>query len=481
MKTEKAHKPERPATLGPSLLMLAVVIAILMLFVIGLGKDVHTPLTLVTGVLIIYGVFFMHIPYKDLQSAIIENISSALEAMIIILLIGCTVGTWVASGTVPAIIYYGLQIFSPNFFLPSILIICAIMSVITGSSWTTMGTVGIAFMGVGEGLGFNPALTAGCIVCGAYFGDKQSPMSDTTNYAAAVCKTGLYDHVRSMIWTTGPAFIVSGIIFTIMGLSHDGVSDSATVQEIMDGLNAACHITPALLIPLVLMVVLIVLKMPAIPTILSCAILGGIFGMIFQGFDLSQTTDYFMNGYVGNTGNELIDTLLTRGGMSSMYFNIALMFWSLAMAGLLQRTGIIAAIMVKLHRLTQKRSSLIITHLVSEYILSFIASDPYLTMVIPANAFGDRYDALGLHRSVMSRTCEDGGTIVCPMVPWGGNGVYSANMLGVPTIEYVPYYLMGFINPIFAIICAITGIGCRKADKPAEEKDGEKAEEKISQ
>lgn len=470
MSKEKARKPERVATLGPSLLMMLVVIIFLAYFIIVGGLDAHVPLAFSVGVLMAYGVWYMHIPFKELLDSMVHSISTALEAMMIILLIGCTVGTWVASGTVPAVIYYGLNIFSPKFFLVSILIICAIMSVITGSSWTTMGTVGIAFMGIGEGMGVNPAVTAGCIICGAYFGDKQSPMSDTTNYAAAICGTGLYDHVRSMIYTTGPAFVVSGIIFTVMGLSYGDGANLEVVTEFQNGLSGAMNLNPALMIPLVLMIVLIALKVPAIPTIMSCAILGMIFGMVFQGYSLIETAGHFMSGFVGNTGIASIDKLLTRGGMASMFFNIALMIWSLAMAGLMQRTGIISAIMAKLHNLTKKRASLIITHLVAEYILSYIASDPYLTMVIPANALADSYDELGLDRSVMSRTCEDGGTIVCPAVPWGGNGVYTSSMLGVTTMHYLPYYLMFYINPIFVVICAITGFGCKMAEKKPAEK-----------
>ena len=468
MKNEKVKNPERVATLGPSLLILLACVIILSVCIIGMGQDVQIPLALCTGLLILYGGLYLHISWKDMASSIVESVASGIEVFLIIFLIGGTVGTWIASGTVPIIIDYGLHIFSPKFFLVSILIICCIMSVVTGSSWTTMGTVGIAFMGVGEGLGINPAITAGCIACGAFFGDKQSPMSDSTNYAAAVAETDLYKHVRSMLYTTGPAIIVSGIIFTVMGLNSAGNSDASVINEIITGLNDAYNMTPLLLLPLVFMVVMIILKVPAIPTMMICALLGVVFSIIFQGNTVAGAFTNMMSGYVGQTGNATIDQLLTRGGMSSMYGTIGIMCWSLSMAGMMMRDGIISSIMVKLESLTRNRTSLIVTHLISGYCLSFIAADPYLAMIIPAKAFGPKYDALGIDRCVTSRTCEDGGTLVCPMVPWGTSGVYTAATLGVATTAYLPYYLMGYINPIFVIICAVTGFGIIKAEKKPE-------------
>lgn len=470
MKIEKTRKPEKEAKLASSLLMLLACILILAYCIIGMGKDVHVPLCFCCGALMLYGVFYLRIPFADLAKSMSDSVGTSIEVMIIILLIGCTIGTWIASGTISVIIYYGLQIFSPKFFFVSILIICSIMSVITGSSWTTMGTVGIAFMGVGEGLGVNPAITAGAIICGAYFGDKQSPMSDTTNYAAAVAGTDLYKHVKSMLYTTGPAIIITGVIFTVLGLNHGASSDTSVIQEILTGLDSAFNLSPALLLPLIIMITLIVLKVPAVPTILIASLTGIVFAMIFQGFSLSDACGFFYSGFVGNTGNAVIDKLLTRGGMASMYYTIGIMLWSLSMAGLMQRTGIISAIMVKLARLTKNRQGLIVTQLISGYVLSFIAADPYLAMILPAKAFGERYDELGIDRSVLSRTCEDGGTIVCPMVPWGTNGVYSAATLGVATGAYLPFYFMGFINPLVAVFCAFSGFGMIKAEKKIEEK-----------
>lgn len=463
MKNEKIAKTEKTATLGPSVLMLLACIAILAYCIIGLGKDVHTPLALCTGLLMAYGAFYLNISWKSMAESMTESIASAIEVYLIILLIGATVGTWISSGTVPIIIVYGLNVFSPELFLPSILVICSIMSVVTGSSWTTMGTVGIAFMGVGEGLGINPAVTCGCIACGAFFGDKQSPMSDSTNYAAAVAGTDLYKHCRSMLYTTGPAIIISGIIFTIIGFTAGNTSDTAIIAEIIDGLNGAYNMTPLLLLPLVFMIVMIVGKVPAVPCMMICALLGVVFAVAVQGASMGDALGYFYSGFVGATGNATIDKLLTRGGMSSMYYTIAIMLWSLAMAGMMQRCGIISTLMHKAESLTRTRTGLITTHVISGYCLSYIAADPYLAMILPAKAFAAKYDEMGIDRCVMSRTCEDGGTVVCPMVPWGSSGVYTTATLGVATSAYLPYYFLGIINPIMSVVCAVTGFGIIKA------------------
>lgn len=462
---EKKMQPGGKCSFGAAVILLIITVVILMFGIIGCSLDPHIPILFVCGVVAIYGVVGLKIPWVDLRDSMVNSAATALEVMIIIFCIGATVGSWISSGTVPMIIYYGLEIFSPKFFFVSILVICAIMSMVTGSSWTTMGTVGVAFMGVGAGLGLNPAMTAGCIACGAFFGDKQSPVSDSTNFAAAVGGTDLYKHVKSMLYTTGPALIVSAVIFTIMGFQASGSGDTSTITAICDGLNAAYNFNIILIVPLILMIVMIVVKFPAIPTMMVSALMGLVCTVLFQGESFATALSYLYSGYVGNTGNEMIDKLITRGGMSSMYYTVALMICSLSMAGLFERTGMMDALMSKLDKITNTRAGLIITNLFSSYILSFLAADPYLAMLLPANAFGPKYDELGIDRSVCSRTLEDGGTLVCPMVPWGTSGVYTAVTLGVATTAYLPYYLMGYITPIFSIICAITGFGVFKAEK----------------
>ena len=453
------ERKEKQGSFASALIAMIIAITILLVGVVGLKLEPHIPLLFSTIVIIIYGTI-LGVPWKEMGEKIISSIATSLEAILIICLIGMTVGSWVSSGTVPLVIYYGLKIFSPQWFLISILILCSIMSIMTGSSWTTVGTIGVAFMGVGYGLGIPMGATAGAILCGSFFGDKQSPLSDSTNFAAAVAKVDLYSHVKSMFFTTSPALVVSGIIFTIIGLSYSGASADVTqVNVITEGINGAFNLNPILLLPPVLLIVLIIKKFPAIPTMMIAAISGMILTVFVQGESLANALKYMHSGYVGATGVEPVDRLLTRGGLNAMTGTITLMLMSLMLAGVLERTGVMHNIIAKVSHLTNKRFGLISTTLVSAFSLSFFAADPYLAMLLPANALGEKYDELGIDRSVLSRTLEDGGTVVCPMVPWGTSGIYCAATLGIAVMEYLPYYIMGFATPLFALIFAATGFG----------------------
>ena len=295
-------KTEREGTFGSSVLVLALAIAVLLTGVVGFKLDPHIPLLFSSSIILLYGVW-LRVPWKDMRDSIIKSISESIEAILIICLIGMTVGSWISSGTVPMVIYYGLKIFSPQFFLISVLVLCSIMSIMTGSSWTTIGTISVAFMGVGYGLGIPMGITAGAIICGAFFGDKQSPLSDSTNFAAAVAKTDLYDHVRSMIYTTGPAWLVSAVFFLFVGFSYSGgTADASQVDVITEGLAGAFNLNPVLLIPPVLLVVLIIKKFPAIPTMIIAAMMGMVLTVTVQGASLPDALRYMHSGFVGDTG-----------------------------------------------------------------------------------------------------------------------------------------------------------------------------------
>lgn len=461
----KQTKGERPGSFGGSLLALALAIAVLLTGVVGFQLDPHIPLLFSCAVILLYGVW-LRVPWKDMRDSIVKSISESIEAILIICLIGMTVGSWISSGTVPMVIYYGLKIFSPQFFLISVLVLCSVMSIMTGSSWTTVGTIGVAFMGVGYGLGIPAGLTAGAILCGAFFGDKQSPLSDSTNFAAAVAKTDLYAHVRSMICTTGPAWLVSAVFFLIAGFSYTGgAADQSQVALITQGLADAFRLHPVLLIPPVLLVVLIVKKFPAIPTMIIAAVMGMVLTVAVQGAGPAEALRYMHTGFVGQTGVAAVDQLLTRGGLNSMTGTITLMLLSLTLAGALERTGVMHRLMEKAGAVTNRRFGLIATTLVSAFCLSYFAADPYLAMLLPANALGEKYDRQGIDRRVLSRTLEDGGTVVCPMVPWGTSGIYCAATLGIPVLQYLPYYVMGFATPVFALLWAATGLFIFKTTK----------------
>lgn len=458
-KKEKLFKVERMITLPEAISIMVLFLVMLVFCLVVWGISPHIPLIMAVGVLVIYAIAGLHIPWEDLRQAMFDSVLSGLECMIIILFIGGTIGSWIASGTVPMIVAYGLKLFSPRFFLVSVLVISSVMSILTGSSWATIGTVGIAFMGVSHGLGINPAITAACIACGAFFGDKQSPVSDTTNFAAAIARTDLYSHVRSMLYTTGPAWLVSAAIFTVIGLKNSNNVDTAGIQAISDGLEQSFNFNPILILPLVIMILMIVFKVPAFCVMIVAMAMGMFNTVVFQKTSIAQAATYAYTGYVSKSGNEILDTLLTRGGVSSMYYTIGLMLFSFLMAGLLSRTGVLNSIVTKLSRLTKSRVGLVGTTVFSTILFNFLAADPYLAMLLSGRAYEDRFDEVGIARPVLSRSLEDGGTLICPMVPWGSSGTYVATTLGVATISYLPFYFIGFITPIFSLLCAAFEIG----------------------
>jgi len=452
------ERTRKETTFGQALLILILSIGILMYGIIGLKLDPQIPLLLASIVCVIYAVY-LGIPWKEIEQKSTTIIGESIQAMIIIMLIGMLVGSWMACGTVPYVIYWGLKILSPSWFLVASLIICSIMSMATGSSWTTMGTIGVALMGVGYGLGIPVGVTAGAIVCGAYFGDKQSPLSDTSNFAAAVAKVDIYDCVRSMIYSTGPALVVSGIIFTVLGFQYSGkVVDTTEVDIMMNGIAGAFNMSPLLLLPPVVLIALIIKKVPAIPGMVAAILMGVVLMVALQGETLSASLGYLQSGFVGNTGIEKIDALLTRGGLSSMMFTISLMFVSLFLASLLEVTGVTVALISKMTKVVNNRVSLITVTILSGMGLNYFAADPYLATLLPGRTFAPAFDKLNLDRKVLSRTIQDGGIVFAPLVPWGSNGIYAAAVLGVPVLTFMPYYFM-YITPIFSIICAITGFG----------------------
>lgn len=456
------NKQEKKSSFKGSVLILMIMVIIFGVCIIKYKFEAHVPISMCIGMLIIYGCTTLGIKWKDMSASIINSVSPSLECMLIILMIGATVGTWIAAGTVPYLITLGLKFMTGSHFLVSALCVCAVMSMCTGSSWTTMGTIGVAFMGVGAGLGVDPAMAAGAIVCGAYLGDTQSPLSDQTNFSSSVAKADLYTHLKSMMYTTVPAFGVCIIAFYILGMKNGGDADMSAIENMVGILEEEFNFTPVLLLPFVLMFVMVLLKIPAFPTLLICSCTGILFSVIFQGADILDAGTYWYSGFVGATGDETVDFLLTRGGITSMWYTLTLMILSLTLAGLLERCGIISNLVGGMYSLIHGILSLTVVQLIAGYVLSFIASDPYLAMLLPANAFAEKYDEFGYDRTVLSRTLENGATIVAPMVPWGSNGVYCAAALGVATIQYIPYYFMGIITPFICILCCVTGFGMLK-------------------
>jgi len=418
--------------------------------------------------------------WEDMSKGVGESINQALPAIFILLAVGALIGTWVMSGTVTTMIYYGLKILNPNIFFPTVVIVSAIISASIGSSWTTVGTIGVGLIGIAHGMGMSMPMTAGAIVSGAYFGDKLSPLSDTTNLAPAVAGSNLYDHIKHMLWTTIPSIIITLILFTIIGLNVKVGENMAIQQETLTAISNNFNTSLWLLVPVLVVVVLAVLKWKPFPTILLGALAGGIFAVIFQSEQIIQfvgKTDLsyplvmikgvwkaMYTGFTTSTGVETIDTLVNRGGMNSMLEVIWLILSALMFGGVMERTKLLNRLLISLLKLVSGTGSLIATTIFTAFATNVVASDQYMAIVLPGRMFRLEYEKRNLAPENLSRALEDSGTLTSPLIPWNTCGAYMAGTLGVATIAYLPYTFFNYINPIISIILGYSGISIKKIE-----------------
>ena len=454
--------PNKIEALIPIVFLLAVMI---INYVQGWGADPHIPVTLACAVAMIVGKICGW-NYKDMLAAGLEAVNQSLEAIIIILLVGCLIGTFTACGTIPAVVYYGLKLFSPAVFLPFVTILCAAVGIALGSAWTVTATLGIAFMAIGTTMGLNPALIAGAVLSGACCGDKFSPLSDSTNLAAGSAQTGLFDHVGAMITTTFPSLVIAICIYGFLSFQKVGEYDpslaNALSQEIVNHYN---YMSPVLLIPILLIIVVAVVKMPAIPSVVLLSLIGAAFAMIFQGADLAGCIDNLHYGYScdytygeeAEVAQNLFAKLVNRGGMDSMLWTNNLVIVAVGFGGILQKIGSVESLLGHLIKKVKNPFQLVIVTILTSVFCITTMCDQYLGLIIPASMYKDNFDEMGLGRNMLSRSLEDGGTLWSPLVPWSSCGAYHSSILGVPTLSYAPFCFMNLINPIFAIVTASWG------------------------
>ncbi|MEH0020399.1 MAG: Na+/H+ antiporter NhaC [Desulfobacter sp.] len=468
---------KRPPSFLEALVTLSITFSVILIGIVFLKVDAHIPLFI--GTLICIGfAFYLRFPWSDIEKGIFDGIKSALLPMLLIMFIGLVISGWIASGTVPYLIYWGLKLLSPTWFLTSAVLICCVMSMSIGSSWTTIGTLGVALMGVGSGLGVPAAITAGAIATGAFFGDKQSPLSDTTNFAPAVSGATLYEHIRSMLYTTLPTLVIALAIYTFLGFKYSsGAFDRTGMDLIITTIEKSYRLTPFLLIPLVVLIIMILKKVPALLAMMTAAVLGLIFTMVFQNGSLAVSLKVLHYGFVSQTGVETVDKLLSRGGLHSMMWTISLVFIALSLAGVLQKTGTLTVVLEKIAGFVKNAFGLITTTIWSTAIMNFLTGEVFMPMLLSARVFLPAFDRQKLHRKVLSRSIEDGGTIIAPMVPWGMCGVFTAVTLGVPTLEYVPYYFLGLLNPFVSMGIAAIGFGVFRADQSSTDSINESSDD----
>lgn len=413
--------------------------------------------------------------WEEIQNGIVKSIGSAMASLLILLMIGSLAGTWLLSGVVPAMIYYGLQILNPTIFLVAACIVCAIVSVATGSSWTTAATVGIALIGIGKALGISEGLVAGAILSGAYFGDKMSPLSDTTNLAPAMAGTDLFTHIRYMTITTVPSIVLALIIFLVLGFTQTGSGSITETETILAAIDARFNINGWLFIVPVVVVLMILKKIPALPSLLIGVLLGAVFALIFQphlvteiggqagGIGIFKGLMTAMYGDISiSTSNQMVSDLLSAGGMKGMLGTIWLIISAMIFGGVMEGSGMLKTIASAVIRKVNSTGSLISSTVGTCVFFNLTASDQYLAIVVPGRMYADVYRDKGLAPENLSRTLEDSGTVTSVLIPWNTCGAYHATVLGVGTLTYLPYCFFNLISPIMTMIVGYTGYKIKK-------------------
>ncbi|MEG1603207.1 MAG: Na+/H+ antiporter NhaC [Cloacibacillus sp.] len=477
-----------------ALVTFVIIAAIISFGLLGLKLDAHVPIALAATVAALVGKFIVGITWEDMEIAICNAISSSIGALLILIAIGMLVGSWVQAGVVPGLIYYGFDVLSPGIFLTASLIICSIISVATGSSWGVGGTVGVALIGIAAGLGIPAPLTAGVIISGAYFGDKMSPLSDTTNLAPAVSGSNLFDHIQAMMWTTIPTYVIVVIITIVLGFGYatDSASsfDASRIEAFQKIIAAEFSINPLYVaVPPIIVLVLAVMKCPALPSMIAgtaaasgLAMLQGksladALGAIHYGYESTVATKLseaateglpaLMNelGIAGVTPqaahevSSLVTELLNRGGLDSMMWSLSLIMIALVLGGVMESCHYLDVLLNPLLYRVRTVGGFVTLVVSSCFVSNVFLGDQYLAIVVPGRMFKTAVARTELSPRMLSRTLEDCGTMTAVLVPWTGCGAFQSGALGVPTLSYAPYCFLNYLNPFVAIIISYLGIG----------------------
>jgi NhaC family Na+:H+ antiporter len=452
----------RTPALWEALLPIAALILFLVVQISLLDLPVHLPLILGSIVAALMGLRLGH-TWHAIEIGIVEGIAVALKAILILLVVGILIGTWIAGGVVPLLIDYGLQLLSPSYFLLAACLICSVVSIATGSSWTTAGTVGVALIGIGEGLNVSLPMTAGAIISGAYFGDKMSPLSDSTNLSPAVAGAELFDHVQYMVYTALPAYVIALVLYGVLGFSaQTGAIDDSQVAAIRAALGENFNLSPILLLPPLLVICAVAFRIPALPALAGGALLGGLMAFWVQGSSLEQVMSAAHNGFLSETGFELVDNLLTRGGLDSMMSTVALVLCALTFGGVMEQTGALRRLADAILSRAHSTGSLVTATLASCIGTNIVAPDQYMSIVVPGRMYRETYEERGLAPVNLSRALESGGTLSSPLVPWNTCGAFMSTTLMVSAGAYFPYAFVNLITPVIVVIVSYAGFRIAK-------------------
>ena len=465
---------KKKVSFGQAIILIVIAIVILGVVKALLGADTSVSL-LCAAVPICALSMIWGVKWDDIENEIKENFKSMCNPIMILMCVGILVGTWTISGSIPTLIYYGMKFISPSIFLVATCIIGCLMSIATGSSWGTISTAGVALMGVSAGLGIPAAYTAGAITTGALFGDKLSPLSDTTVMSSAVSGVDIIDHIKYLLWTTVPSLVVSLVLYVILGLNHTGSTlEGGDYELILGTLDTVFTINPIMLIPPVVVVALIVLRKPTVPTFFAGILVAMVLAWVFQGASFMDVINAMASGYAESTGVEIVDTMVIRGGLNSMLSTIVLVLSAGIFGGPLKASGAVEAIVEKLAKAVRNEKQLMISVAFLHILIFLIVVSYYVSFIIIGNMTRDLYDRFGLDRKNLSRTMEDTGTALAPLIPWGLSGAFYSSSLGIPVTEFTIFAPMTYLSVIFELLYVITGFKiARVGDKQKKLKKGE--------
>lgn len=464
---------------GISLIPILILVTLLALNISIFGSDAilgasQVALLFSAGAAIWLAMWLFKVPWQDFEEAIKSNIGDVTTAIVILFLIGAISGTWTMSGIVPTFIYYGVKIISPKIFLLTACVICALVSVMVGSSWTTIATIGVALLGIGKAEGFSDGVIAGAIISGAYFGDKISPLSDTTVLASSMSKVPMFTHIRYLMYTTVPSIVITLIIFLILGLSHNG-DDAAMINEYTNVLGAKFNITPWLMIVPALTAIMIARKMPALIVLALSTVLAAAAALIFQpdimreiGSSVSGsgssakilftgTIETIYNSVSVETGNPDVDQLVASKGMLGMLNTVYLIICAMCFGAAMKASGMLHHLASMILPMTKRRVSLVTSTVVTGTALNGIVSDQYLAIILTSSLFKDIYEKEGYENRLLSRAVEDSATVTSPLYPWSSCGMTQATILNVPTMAYLPYCFFNLLSPLMSVTVAVIG------------------------
>lgn len=475
----EGYGPSSSFLLDVAPLLITSIILMVQFFIF---KDFTPHIPLACGILITG--LFMKLrgrSWDGMEQRFLKVIKIGLPAIIILMGVGMLIGAWIIAGTVPTILYYGFSIFTPSSFLVSVCIICAIISLATGTSWGTVGTVGLAMMGIGLGLGIPAHFVGGAIVSGAFFGDKMSPLSDTTNLTPAAAGIDLWEHIKGMLPTTVPAMITAVLLYAWIGSSYGSDSvDMTSIEAIKASLASNYNLSVITLLPAVVVIGAAIMKIPAIPTVLVGVVIAAVIAIFMQGVGLHDVFNVLQNGFKSETGLEVVDQLLSKGGVMSMTWVVTLTIFALAFIGSLEHYGTLKAIMSKLNKVIKTRFGLVLSSYASVLSVGTVIGDVYTTLVLPGRLLKDKYKEMGYKRTTLTRAVEDCGTLLSPLIPWNMGGSFVAATLGIATLTYAPYAFACWLSPLFGLLWLVLNKFIPREEPSTEAKINEESTAVVS-